>query len=117
MRATPKNTLVMTTGAVAASTALLTQVSGYGTVLSQAVVLVGWQVVASFASSQVADQNHVAVWVVAVLINALLYFVPASVVSVLTGEKRARLGVGLLLLWCLFYLALLFVLFPASDGP
>lgn len=117
MRATAKHVLAGTTGAVAASTGLLPLVSGYGTVLAQAVVLGSWSVVARLASSRFADQHDGAVWTVAGLINGLLFFVPASLIYIFTRKRRPRLGIGLLLLWCLFYLASLFYLFPASDGP
>jgi hypothetical protein len=117
MQATPRNVLAVTTGAVAASTALLPSVTGYGTLLSQAVVLGSWGVVARLVSSRFADQHDGAVWGVAVLVNGLLFFVPALVIYALTHRKRRRLGVGLLLGWCLLYLASLFWLFPAADGP
>ena len=117
MRATPKTVLMGTTGAVAASTGLLALVSGYGTFLYQVVALASWEVVARATSSRFADQHDGAVWGTAVLINGLLFSVPALLIYALTRRKRRRLGVGLLLLWCLFYLASLFWLFPASDGP
>lgn len=117
VRATPKAVLVGTTGAVAASTGFLALVSGYGTVLYQVVVLGSWGLVARVTSSRFADQHDGTVWSVAVLINGLLFFVPALLIYAGTRRKRRRLGVGLLLLWCLFYVASLFWLFPASDGP
>lgn len=91
--------------------------TGYGTLLAQAVVLWSWGVVARLASSRFADQHDLTVWGVAALVNSLLFFVPALVIYAVTRRKRPRLGVGLLLGWCLFCLASLFWLFPAADGP
>lgn len=106
-----------TTGAIAASTALLPSVSGYGTTLSQTVILGSWTVVSHLVSPQFADQHDGAIWTVATFVNCLLFFVPAWLVFVTTRTRRPRLGAVLLLLWCGFYLASLFVLFPAIDGP
>lgn len=117
MQPTPGKVLAGTTGAVVASTALLTSVTGYGTLLSQAVLLGSWSVVARLVSSRFADQHDGTVWGVAALVNSLLFFVPALVIYAVTRRKRPRLGVGLLLGWCLFYLASLFWLLPAGDGP
>lgn len=117
IKKTFETVLLGTSCLVAASTGLLTLVGGYGTVLSQSVVLSSWGVVARVTSSHFADGHRGAVWGVAVLINALLFLAPASVIYGLTRRTKRRIGVGLLLLWSLFYLACLFWLFPASDGP
>lgn len=117
MRDTPRNVLVVTTSAVAASTALLPSMSGHRTLLSQAVVLGSWGVVAWLVSSRFADQHDGAVWGIAVLINALLFLVPALVIYSVARRERRRLGVSLILGWGLLYLAALFWLFGATDGP
>ncbi len=117
MRPTPKQLLIGTTGAVAAATGFLPTVSGYGTVLYQAVVLGSWGLVARSVSSGFADQHDGVVWAVATLLNGLVFFIPAWILYAVTWRRRPRLGAGLLMAWCLFYLASLFYLFPALDGP
>lgn len=117
MRATLKHVLMVTTGTVVAAAALLPLVRGYGTALYQAVVLGSWGLVARLASPQFADRHDLVVWTVAALINGLLFLLPAVLIWILTRKRRARLGMGLLVAWSLFYLASLFFLFPAADGP
>lgn len=117
MQVSTRKVLTGTTGAVAASTALLSLATGYGTLLSQAVVLGSWGVVARLVSSGFADQHDGIVWGVVALINSLLFLTPALAIYAVTRRKQPRLGAGLLLGWCLFYLASLFWLFPAGDGP
>ena len=62
MQVSPRYVLAGTTGAVAASSALLSSVTGYGTLLSQAVVFGRWGVVARLVSSRFADQHDGIVW-------------------------------------------------------
>lgn len=117
MRATPKQVLIGATVAVIISTAFLPLVPGYGTDLGQGVELGSWTLVAHAVSSVFADQHHGVVWAVAALLNGLLFFVPGWAIYAATRRRRPGLGAGLLLVWCLFYLASLFWLFPALDGP
>jgi hypothetical protein len=117
MGSTPKQVLVGATGAVAASTALLPSVTGYGTALYQAVALVSWAIVARVVSSRFADQHDAVVWTVAVVVNGLFFFVPAWLAYAATRTRWPRVGIAMLIAWCLFYLAALFYLFPATDGP
>lgn len=117
MRAALKRVLMGATGAVAASTALLPSLTCYGTVLCQSVALLSWAIVARVVSSGFADQHDAVVWIVAVVVNALFFFVPAWLAYAATRTRWPRVGVAILIAWCLFYLAALFYLFPASDGP
>ena len=91
-------------------------VSGYGTNLGQGVALGSWAIVAQATSSAFADQHDGVVWAVAALLNGLLFFVPGWLIYAAARRRRPRLGAGLLVAWCLFYLASLFWLFPALDG-
>lgn len=102
---------------VAVSTLLLPWIRGYGTIQYQLVVLGAWGVVAAITSGRYADQHHGPVWVVALLINVLCFLVPAGLFLLVVRRRwpsAAGVGVGL---WCVFYLACLFILFPATDGP
>ena len=65
---------------VAASAAVLPGVTGYGTELSQFVVLGAWSLVAAVTSSVFADLHREFVWPVAALVNVVLFGVPALVV-------------------------------------
>lgn len=103
--------------AVVASTFALPSVTGYGTNLSQVVVLGAWGLVALVTSGEFADNHHTIVWPLAGLINVLLFSIPAAVAYVLLRNRKSRECIAVLILWLAFYLANLFVLFPATDGP
>jgi phosphotransferase system glucose/maltose/N-acetylglucosamine-specific IIC component len=117
MRSTPKQVLMGATGAVVASTAFLPSVTGYGTALYQAVALASWAIVARLVSSRFADQHDAVVWLVAIVVNGLFFFLPAWIAYAATRKKWPRGGIAILIAWCLFYLVSLFWLFPSSDGP
>ena len=102
---------------VAASTALLPSISGYGTSLFQIVVLGGWSIVAAVTSGSFADLHHFPVWSVAAILNLGLFALPAFAIVLLTRKRRPLFGASLVAVWLVFYLACLFVLFPATDGP
>jgi hypothetical protein len=117
MALTPTKTLVAAASAVGASTALLPGVTGYGTLLFQLVALGAWGIVAAITSGAYADANHPWVWSVALVLNLALFLIPAFIIW-LTGRKRWPVACSVTLgVWCAFYLASLFVLFPATDGP
>ena len=113
----PDAVLVASAGFVGATTALLPFVTGYGTVLFQTVVLSAWGLVAWGLSSEYADRHHLPVWLVALGLNLLLFLIPGVAIWLIARRRWPRLCVGLVLSWLVFYLALLLVLFPATDGP
>lgn len=102
---------------VAVSSVLLPTVTGYGTQLFQAVVLGAWSLVANFTSSGFADQHDGVVLSVAAILNVALFGIPALVSFVLLRNRAPGLCVSLLGTWVVLYLACLFLLFPATDGP
>jgi hypothetical protein len=102
---------------VALSTVVLPSVTGYGTVLSQLVVLGAWALLAAMTSGAFADQNHVFVWPIAAIVNVILFAVPGSAVFWLLHRRAPQLCVVVLGGWLIFYIACLFLLFPATDGP
>ena len=114
---TPKTTLFSTTAIVGLSTALLPSVTGYGTILFQIVVLNAWGIVARNTSGKFADQHHAPVWVVALILNLILYLIPATGIWLGLRNRKSLLCMIAIAGWCLFYLSCLFVLFPATDGP
>src|SRR5947208_3374105 len=94
----PTKILLATAGLVGASTAVLPSVTGYGTILFQVVALGAWGIVAAVTSGLYADTHHPVIW--------------------LSGRRRWTSGSSVVILaWCTFYLASLFWLFPATDGP
>lgn len=117
MNWTPAKVLLGALAVVVGSTGILVTIGGYGTLLSQAILLSSWAIVARFTTARFADQHHVAVWCVAALVNSLLFLLPALVVVAATRRRRPQLGMGLLVLYAITYLALLFLFFPAQDGP
>jgi len=108
--------VLIAAGVIGAASLFLPLVRGYGTILFQFVVLGAWGIVASVSSGTFADQHHEIVWPIAVLVNVVLFLLPVLPVW-LIGRRKPNAASILLLLWCSFYLAALFVLFPAADGP
>jgi hypothetical protein len=102
---------------VAASTAGLPFVRGYGTGLFQLVVLGAWAIVARLSSGMFADQHHGPLWVVAFLLNVLFFCIVAVPLWWVSRKRLPKLARILIFCWTVFYLATLFILFPATDGP
>ena len=100
-----------------ASTAGLAAVRGYGTMLFQIVVLGAWSIVAHFTSDLFADQHHGIVWIVALLLNTLGFAIVGVPLWLLSRSRLPKSGPILINCWTILYLALLFVLLPATDGP
>ena len=114
---TPGKTLLVATFAVALSTAALSTTSGYGTLLFLYVVLGAWSMVAAVTSPNFADTHHGAVWGVTLIVNVLAFLIPASVIWGLCRKRWPVAGSVVLCVWFVFYIAALFALFPATDGP
>ena len=113
----PNRALLLGAIAVAASTAVLPSIGGYGTVLFQAVVLGAWGILAAVTSGQYADLHHGPLWVIAFLLNVILFLVPAALLWLVTRRRWPMVCAALLIAWCAFYLLSLFLFFPATDGP
>jgi hypothetical protein len=113
----PTKILLAAAGLVGASTAALPGVTGYGTNLFQLVALGAWGIVAAITSDLYADTHHPVAWSVAFVLNLVLFLIPASGIW-LTARNRWPVGCSVgISAWCIFYLASLFWLFPATDGP
>ena len=117
MSLSPNRTLMASLTVVAASTAALPWIYGYGTVLFQVVVLGAWSILARATSQVYADRHHGPMWAIALIVNVLLFAIPATVIWALSRNRWPRFSTYLLLGWAMFYLASLFVLFPATEGP
>jgi RHS repeat-associated protein len=112
-----RRTFLVTTGLVAASTLLFPLVGGYGTVLFQLITLNAWIAVANMTSQQFADYHHGAVIAVALVLNLAGFMVVAVPIWLLRKKMSPLVGSTVLIVWGLMYLACLFVLFRATDGP
>jgi hypothetical protein len=114
---TPTKVLLAAAGAVGVSAAFLPGVTGYGTILFQLVVLGAWGLVAALTSGMYADTHNPIVWSIAFLLNLVLFLMPAGLIWH-TSRTRWPIGSSVAILaWCTFYVASLFWLFPATDGP
>jgi hypothetical protein len=117
MTSRPSKTLLVATGVVAASAIVFPKVRGYGTGLFQLVVLVAWRIVATITSDRYADSHHAPLWPVAWALNLLLFLLPAALLWALARKRWPILCTLATITWCAFYMASLFWLFPATDGP
>jgi hypothetical protein len=108
--------LACAAGIVAASTAGLPSVTGYGTNLFQIVVFTSWGILARVTSGSFADTHHFVLWPIVCLLNVFLFLVPEFVIWLVT-RRHWLLFSGATLMWCAFWIASLFWLFPATDGP
>ena len=113
----PGTALLAATVVVAASTLLLPYVGGYGTVLFQLLSLNAWGVVASLTSQHFADTHHGLVWTIALVLNLIAFLIVALPVWVTYRNRRPAVGSLVIIAWSVFYLACLFLLFPAGSGP
>jgi len=113
----PVHALTFGVVVVAASTAALQAVTGYGTVLFQIIVLSAWSIVGAVKSEGYADLHHGPVWLVALLLNVCIFSVPALVFYLITRRRWPTLSFVGLLAWTAIYLGCLFLFFPATDGP
>lgn len=102
---------------VAASTACLPFISGHGTVLHQAVVLGAHSLVAHIVSFSFAESHKIVVWLVAIAVNVGLFLAPAVLLLVGARLFSMKAQIGVVVMWGILYLCLLFFLCPATDGP
>ncbi|MDP3070332.1 MAG: hypothetical protein Q8N18_08595 [Opitutaceae bacterium] len=112
-----RRSFIACTTIVAASTFLFPVVTGYGTILYQWIVLGSWALIAKATSGQFANHHHGAMWILAFFLNVGVFLVPATVIWAISSRRLPRTYVAMLTSWMLFYLASLFILFPATDGP
>ena len=113
----PGRVLLGSTLLVGASTIPLSSVTGYGTVPFQVVAFSAWNVLARMTSAVYADTHHGSVWVVAAILNMTYFLIPATGIYLPTRRRWPTFSAVGILAWLGFYLASLFVLFPAKDGP
>jgi hypothetical protein len=113
LRATQLTTLALT----AASTLLLPFVRGYGTDLFQLVGLGAFALVEHFTSAGFPDRHRAITWTVALLLNVSLFSLPLVAIWLSCRRRWQAAGSIITATWFAFYVACLFFLFPATDGP
>jgi hypothetical protein len=72
---------------------------------------------ARLSSGIFADQPHGLLWMVALLFNMLCFGIVALPVWLISRKRWPTPGTLLILGWMSLYVAMLFLLFPAMDGP
>lgn len=109
--------LLFAAAIVGASTFLLPQVEGYGTVWQQAVLLGAYSIVSALTSSSFAESHRSVVLIMAFVLNVIAFLLPGALLWVVLAKRSPRLAQTACAVWCVTYLCLLFILFPAHDGP
>jgi len=104
-------------GAVAISSLALPSVRGYGTIWFQIVTLYGWHFAQAVTSVGFVQRHREWGWAVAGLLNTIMFAIPTLVVWWVCRTRWSNVGRLLVAVWCVFYLASLFFLFRATDGP
>src|SRR5258708_29130481 len=115
MSLTPRSALLAGASVVAMSTVALPSVTGYGTHLFQLVALGAWGIVAAASSGMFADTHHALVWAVALVVNLVAFSIIAVPIWAISRKLKPNVGAIALIMWTAFYLAALFVLFPATH--
>jgi hypothetical protein len=110
-------TIIVSGLVAAASTAGFAAVRGYGTVLIQIETFWAWSIVTSLTSGSFADQHLGISWFVALLLNTLGFALVGVPLWLISRDRLPKSGPVLIVCWTVLYLAMLFVLFPATDGP
>ncbi len=91
--------------------------TGYGTILSLNVVLWGWGLLSEISSGRFADHNGWAVMIMVSIVNTLFFLIPALPTYLLARKRSLTVASILVLGMVVIYLAFLFFLVPATDGP
>ena len=109
--------LVIAVIVVAFSTLIMTTITGYGTSLYQLITLGAWRAIEVLISGDFADGHLGVVWTLALAFNCLLFLVVAGPIWAMLHRRAPQTTTFLIGSWLVFYMALIFVLFPATDGP
>ena len=110
-------TFLLTSIVVAASTAALPNVRGYGTVTFQMVVFTAWMLLERATSGDYAAQHDGVRWIITTVVNVVAFWALAVPVWIVLRTRSRFVAATALVAVCAFYLAALFWLVPATDGP
>ena len=117
MNITPRIAFAGAATAIGLSAGAFPFVHIHPTVLALFVALCGWGVVAFLKSSQFADAHFSIVWTVAVVLHVIAFSIPAAAIWLGLRNRNSRWCSALIGIWCLCYVVLLLVLFPAGISP
>jgi hypothetical protein len=112
----PTATLKLAGCMVGASTAAIPYVAGYGTVLFQIVAFGGWRIAAAMTSDPNVGTHPVVLLLSTLLLNLIVFLTPAMGFWIVARKRWSTWCSVTIFAWCVFYLLLLFWLFPAMDG-
>ena len=105
------------TAIIGLTTAVLPHVGGYGTVVFQIIVLGAGNILAHFTSGLFADQHEGIVWAIALVLNMSAFLIVAAPLWAVLRSRAPKAAPVTIICWSVVYIALLFVLFPATTGP
>jgi hypothetical protein len=108
---------VLASIAVAVSTAAFPSVKSYGTVLLQIVAFTAWTLLERVTSGEYASHHHGVLWIVAALVNVFGFWILAVPLWALARKRSQSVALSALAGLCALYIASLFWLYPATDGP
>ena len=119
MELRPANVLLGSALLVGASTAVfpvVDRLGGLGTNLFQVVTIFGFTIAGAITSFTYADTHHWLGWCCSFFPNLVFFLIPSvGIYEATRGRWPARCSVAIVG-WCVFYLASVFWLFPATDG-
>lgn len=102
---------------VLTTTAGFPYVTGYGTRFFQLIVFGAYSIIGHLSSWPFAE-HHQGIWnLLAFLLNLVGFSMLAIPLWLLSRNRATRLGSVVIVGWTVFYVAMLFFLFPATDGP
>jgi hypothetical protein len=112
-----KRTFIKAVFMVFLATLTLPHISGYGTILYQFLIFRSWGMVKSYTSASFADQHSLIVWLLVGSLTLALFLIPAGIIVLFSRRFFSAYDRAFLMVWTFFFIACLFFLFPATDGP
>jgi len=113
----PDKVLLIAAVSVALTTATFPYIGGYGTGLFQLIVLGAWGLVAHFSSGLSADRHQSVLWSVTLVLNMVAFLAIAIPIWAVFRNRAPRVSSLATFCWLLFYVSMLYFLFPATNGP
>src|SRR4029077_15716396 len=114
---TSDKVLVTSVVIVALTTPRILYLAGRGTILDQFIEGNVWMIVAHLSSAKFADLHHSVVWLVALVLNVVAFFVLAVPAWAVSRNRAPKFGSVVTICLLMLYVGMLFFVFPASDGP
>ena len=109
--------LLIAISLVAVSSVFLTQVSGYGTILYQVVMLSSALLVNGFTNEPLSEVGKSWFILSLVFVNLLLFLIPTLTVWGICKSRWPKFTSIIVATFSAVFILSLYVLFPATDGP